>query len=156
MPVNNQLKDLSSKLDLLAENQTSLSQKVDTQKAMLEEFMARTEVSLNLLVQKICQSSSREDLEDLVLDEKFPISSIQEIEDLEHRVREDQFYKKKLVNILCFFFKCVNVLIRQIFVRCDKKFKWVGVRYLVAYDSFCFIRSSILSHLMQITLKKKS
>ncbi|XP_055855715.1 uncharacterized protein LOC129918970 [Episyrphus balteatus] len=95
-----QFKELSSKIDEILERQRSTEVKVQAMQGMLEAFMAKSEVSVNLLASKIGKDNAEEVDEELQLDEIFPLTSVQKIEEMEEKLHQNGLLKKKLVRKL--------------------------------------------------------
>ncbi|XP_055858355.1 uncharacterized protein LOC129920885 isoform X2 [Episyrphus balteatus] len=93
-----QFKELSSKIDEILERQRSTEVKVQAMQGMLEAFMAKSEVSVNLLASKIAKENAEEVDEELQLDEIFPLTSVQQIEEIEEKLHQNAAFKKKLVS----------------------------------------------------------
>ena len=93
-----QFKELSSKIDEILERQRSTEVKVQAMQGMLEAFMAKSEVSVNLLASKIGKDNAEEVDEELQLDEIFSLTFVQQIEDLEEKLHQNGLLKKKLIS----------------------------------------------------------
>ncbi|XP_055842479.1 uncharacterized protein LOC129909419 [Episyrphus balteatus] len=89
-----QFKELSSKIDEILERQRSTEVKVQAMQGMLEAFMAKSEVSVNLLASKIGKDNAEEVDEELQLDEIFPLTSVQQIEEMEEKLHQNGLLKK--------------------------------------------------------------
>ncbi|XP_055920265.1 uncharacterized protein LOC129951926 [Eupeodes corollae] len=74
-----------------------LAGEVEAIKLLLQQFMAKTEVSLTCIVEKICQNFGREIVADHLLKELSPLATPQELDEMEQRLRQDLQFKRNLI-----------------------------------------------------------
>ncbi|XP_055910396.1 uncharacterized protein LOC129944757 [Eupeodes corollae] len=66
-------------------------------KLLLQQFIAKTEVSLTCIVEKICQNVGREIVADHLLEELSPLTTPQELDEMEQRLPQDLQFKRNLI-----------------------------------------------------------
>ncbi|XP_055837958.1 uncharacterized protein LOC129911062 isoform X2 [Episyrphus balteatus] len=145
-----QFKELSSKIDEILERQRSTEVKVQAMQGMLEAFMAKSEVSVNLLASKIAKENAEEVDEELQLDEIFPLTSVQQIEEIEEKLHQNAAFKKKLVRKLSSYggangMKTIRTICKCIFTDpLLAEHSWLGTNAKKSFSQYKFLYKTIL------------
>ncbi|XP_055850534.1 uncharacterized protein LOC129915098 [Episyrphus balteatus] len=145
-----QFKELSSKIDEILERQRSTEVKVQAMQGRLEAFMAKSEVSVNLLASKIAKENAEEVDEELQLDEIFPLTSVQQIEEIEEKLHQNAAFKKKLVRKLSSYggangMKTIRTICKCIFTDpLLAEHSWLGTNAKKSFSQYKFLYKGFL------------